>query len=254
MDVPVVVAVDEQHRRRPVIDVGHRRRVPRDDKGFGAVALLEASLEVLQLVRDVGRPVVDAVQVHARLEQVRVAREAERRQQPAVRTAPDADPRRVHARGLLQETTARHDILVLGRPGRAGMLGVLEVVAVTDSQAVVDRQHDEAVRGQVLVHRVGVAVVAHVRPAEHHLPGRSAVHEDDARLPGGAVLALEQLPVDEQAVGRAKGDPLRDHEAGPREFRRGGLAVQDARPRRAEVGHGDRTRPPGVGTHECEGT
>ena len=73
-------------------------------------------------------------------------------------------------------------VLIFGGARGPGMVGLLEVPAIADAEPIVHRQHDEAVRGEILVHRIGVAVVVHVVPAEQHLPRRPAVDEDDAGL------------------------------------------------------------------------
>ena len=110
----------------------------------------------------------------------------------------------VDARRGLQELGAGQHVLILGRAGEAGVVGMLEGAAVADAEAIVHRQHDEAVRGQILVHRIGVGVIVHVVPAEQHLPRRPAVDEDHRRLARRAVRALEQLAVHGQAVGAVK--------------------------------------------------
>ena len=80
-------------------------------------------------------------------------------------------------------------------------------------------QHNEAVARKILFHRVGVAVVVHVVPAEQHLPRRPAMHEHDARFRRarrrartGARGRHEQLPVYRRPVGCLERDMLRRHE------------------------------------------
>ena len=88
----------------------------------------------------------------------------------------------IDARQRLQEVRAGHHVLIFGGARVARVLGMMECAAVADAEPVVHRQHDETVRRQILVHRVGVAVVVHVVPAEQHLPRRPAVHEDHRGL------------------------------------------------------------------------
>ena len=76
-------------------------------------------------------------------------------------------------------------------------------------------------RRQVLIHRVAIAVVIHVVPAEQHLSRRSAVHEDHAGLlPRGFRAArIEQLTVDHHPIGGLELDLLRRYERLQRKFR-----------------------------------
>ena len=84
--------------------------------------------------------------------------------------------------------------------------------AVAGAAAVVDRQHVIAVRGEMLVHDIGVGIIAGRVEAGQHLPARAAVDEDQRRArPGPA--AAEQLAVDLDAVGGAEDDRLRRDEA-----------------------------------------
>ena len=95
-DVPVVVSVHEEHRRLPLIDRRDGRRLERGGAGVDAVP-----------------PQVDASDVHTRLEDVRVARESHRRDQPAIGEPPQPDPLGVHVGTRLQVLGRRVDVLVL---------------------------------------------------------------------------------------------------------------------------------------------
>ena len=72
-------------------------------------------------------------------------------------------------------------VVELARAGGAVVEGFAEVQAVADAAAVVDGQHDVALAGEVLIHRVGVVVVVHVVPAQQHLAARASVEEDQRR-------------------------------------------------------------------------
>ena len=93
LDVSVVVALDEQNRRSPRRDRRIGRRFPSELHDRARVVLLVA-LELRSpphRIVDVERPVVHAVKIYARLEDIRVARERKGREIAAVGTAPNAD-------------------------------------------------------------------------------------------------------------------------------------------------------------------
>ena len=119
---------------------------------------------------------------------------------------------RVHSGRVLEEMRARQHILIFRSACRPRMLGLLEFPSITDAETVIDRQHDEAVSGEILVHRIGVAVVVHVMPAEKHLPRRAAMHENDSGFGAASVLALKQLSMHKRAVGRIEGHGFWSHE------------------------------------------
>src|ERR1700722_2120503 len=133
------------------------------------------------------------VKVDSRFEDVRIAREPHRRQITAIGAAPDADAFRIDAGLLLQETRAGRDILIFGRAGRAPAIGLMKRATVTDTQTIVYRQHDEAMRSEILIHGIGIAVIAHVMPAQQHLPRRPAMHEYDAGLCPAVFWPAEDL-------------------------------------------------------------
>jgi len=121
--------------------------------------------------------------IHTRLEDVGIARECERRQIAAIGAAPDADAFGIDARLALQKMRAGLNVLIFGSAGVPRMIGLMEGAAVADAEAVIDRQHDEAVRRQILIHRIGVGVIIKIVPAEQHLSRRSAVNENNSGLP-----------------------------------------------------------------------
>ena len=96
------------------------------------------------------------------------------------------------------------------------MFALAEVEAIANAAAVVDREHDEALGCEVLVHRIGVGVVVHGGVAEEHLAIGAAVEEEDrgargvrgCRSAGEEELAVEVQAVDggeEDLAGRDEG-------------------------------------------------
>ena len=169
-----------------------------------------------------------AVQVDTGGEQVRGARQTERRQVPAVGAAPESDVRPVYLRPPPQIQAGSGDVAILGGALGSEVDGFAEFHAVADSAAIVHGQDDEAPAREVLVHRIGVAVVVHVMPAGQHLTPRSAVEEDDGGPPLSRlrVRGPEELGVDRQAVRGREDHGLGDDERGGREVRRGGAGSQ----------------------------
>jgi hypothetical protein len=120
-----------------------------------------------------------------------------RGEQPAIRQAPDTDPRRIDVGARLQVFARGEDVLVLGVAARVGVRGVPERPAIADAAPVVDREHDISLIGEPLVVRVRPVVELHVMITRQHLPNGTAVHEDDRRaaLAGLQVLGKEELIV-----------------------------------------------------------
>src|ERR1044071_6405808 len=116
-DVALVVAVDEEHGRAPLLDGADGRRFERDLLRVAAVVVDPRS------ARDALRPVVHAVHVYARGKEVGVARQSQRRQVASVRAAPEPDALVVDVRAAPQEARCGDDILVLGSPARATLRG-----------------------------------------------------------------------------------------------------------------------------------
>jgi hypothetical protein len=102
----------------------------------------------------------------------------------------------------LQEFRAGEHVLIFGGTRRPRMIGMMEFAAVADAEPVIDGKNDETVVGEILIHRIGIAVIVHVVPAEQHLPRRPAVHENDSGFRAGVVVARDQLPVNGHAIGR----------------------------------------------------
>ena len=190
-----------------------RRGVERDSRELRIVQPVVVGQERV----DAFVPVVDAVHVHAGREHVGRTRESHRGEIAAVRAAPQADARRVDVRPILHEEARAHHVAEFAAAGRAVVERFAELHPVADAAAVVDGEHDVALAGQPLVHRVGIPVVIHVVPAEEHLTPRPAVKEDHRRplVAGLQILRHEQLTVDRQAVGRREDRPVVARRAGP---------------------------------------
>src|SRR5207253_11207597 len=93
IDVAVVVALDEQYGRFPAAHGRDRRGIEGDLHGLVDVALFVALRLLVEELRDVAGPVVDAVEVDSGLEDVGVAGEPHRGEIAAVGASPDADLR-----------------------------------------------------------------------------------------------------------------------------------------------------------------
>src|ERR1051326_2464781 len=106
---------------------------------------------------------------------------------------------------------------------------MVEIVPVADTETIVHRQNNVAVGGEILIHRVRIRVVIHVVPAEQHLPGGTAVHEDDGGLLRRTTRALEQLTVDHRSVSGAEDDHLWCHELLGWEVRRDVIGGDETR-------------------------
>ena len=162
-----------------------------------------------------------AREVDAGLEDIGVARQRLRREQAAVRQAPDADAVRDRRPDATAGTCRRR-----ARPGtrrcrRRGVRRRAERPAVADAAAIVHRQHDVALAREPLIDAVRPVIELHVVVAEQHLPHGPAVHEDDRRplLARLDVLRQEQLVVDLEPVGRLRDHDLRLHVRVGRETR-----------------------------------
>ncbi len=121
----------------------------------------------------------------------------------------------------MQEAGSRHDILIFGGARETGVLGMMKRQAIADAETIVDRQHDETMRRQILIHGVAVAVVIHVTPTEQHLPRRPPVQKYHTRfsIAGFPGTPVEQLTVHQGSVSRLERDLLGRNELREREFR-----------------------------------
>jgi len=199
-DVRVVIAVDQEDGRPPVVDGSDGAAgagFGRDGVHLGEGALFPVGGVVFEV------PVVDAVEVDTGGEEVGVAREGEGGEIATVAAAPYADTFGVDAGERAKIVCGGENVVVLGAAVRAGIFALAEVEAVAYAAAVVDGKHDEALGREVLVHGVGVGVVAHGGVAEKHLAIGTAVEEEDggARGVGGCgSIGDEELAVEVEAV------------------------------------------------------
>src|SRR3984893_5923290 len=202
VNVAVVVAVDEQHGRPPGVHGGDRGRFVRELGELGGNIL---SVPVVR------RPIVDAMEVDAGGEDVRVAAQTQGGEITAVAATPEAHPCGIDVRAALQIFSGGNDVLVFSGAAAGAAWGFAEGAAVADSAAVVYREHHVSAAGQVLIHGVGVRVVVHVVPAEEHLTHRSAMHENQSwlLLTGLAVCGKKKLAVNLPTVGGVKNHLLR---------------------------------------------
>src|SRR5439155_10750868 len=122
-----------------------------------------------------------AGEVDAGHENIGIATERFGREQTAVRQAPNPDTRRIDVRPTLQILRAGDDVLILGVAASFGVRRLAERTTVADPAAVVDRQHDIALRREPLVVRIRPVVKLHVVVGRKHLTRRSAVYEHDRR-------------------------------------------------------------------------
>src|SRR6266487_3060544 len=80
------------------------------------------------------------------------------------------------------------------------MLRQAKRATITDSAAIIHRQHHIPTARKILIHRVRVVVVIKVMPAEQHLPHRPAMHKNQRRQFTRSIRRLEQLPMNLSAV------------------------------------------------------
>src|SRR5713101_1807693 len=118
---------------------------------------------------------MDAMDVYARREQIGIAPQSERGQVAAVTSAPESDAFAVHVAAGLQIFSSGHDVLVFFGAAARAARGFAKGAAVTDSAAVIQREHHVTAAGEILIHGVGIRVVVHVMPAEEHLAHGAAM-------------------------------------------------------------------------------
>src|SRR6476661_9428922 len=135
------------------------------------------------------------MKVSPRCKNVGVTSQCQRRQKSAIGSAPEPNPLRIDGCLAQKKPGPGHNVFILGGPSPTRVLGLPESAAIHDSQSIIYREHDVPLAGQVLIHRVGVVVVVHVVEAEHHLPHRSTMSEDQSRAGLVSSWRDEQLAV-----------------------------------------------------------
>ena len=153
-----------------------------------------------------------AVKIDSGSEDVRVARQAERRQITAIRSAPQANSLLVNIITLAKVLRAGHDVLIFRSAARATMLGHAKAAAVADAAAIIHRQDHVAAAGEILIHRVRVVVVIKILPAEQHLPHRPTMHENERGHLARRSCGLEQLSMNFSSISRFEDNLLWDDE------------------------------------------
>ncbi len=193
--VAVVIAVDEQDGRFPFFDLRDRGRLIGDVFWVYGIA-----------------PEVHARNVYAGGEEVGIARQCLRRQDAAIRQAPDTDAFGVYVGAAVQVFARRQHVLIFRIAALAAARRIAEILAVANAAAIVDRQHDVALIRQILIDGVSHVIEVPVMIAEQHLPLRAAVNEDErgAALAGPQVFGQEELVVELQAVFGGEQNIFRD--------------------------------------------
>src|SRR5712691_8606798 len=157
LDVAIVVAVNQQHRRFPFVHRRDWRRLARESRSIWR-------FDRQRQARDALTPVMHAVKINSSSEDVRVARQAQRRQVTSVRSPPQPDALFVNVVALTQILRASDDILILRRAARAAMLRQPKAATVADAAAIIHRKNRVAATRQILIHRVRVVIVIKVMP------------------------------------------------------------------------------------------
>src|SRR6266446_422401 len=99
------------------------------------------------------------MEIHAGGKDVGVARQTEGGEVASVASSPQADTRWVNIGPALKIFSTSDDVFVFAGAAACTARSFTERAAIAYAAAVVDRQHDVAAAGQILVHRVGICVV-----------------------------------------------------------------------------------------------
>src|ERR1700738_3512868 len=202
VDVAIVIAVDEKHRRLPRFNGGDRGRL------VSELGQLLRNVFAIPIIRG---PIVNAVEVYPGGEDIRIAREAHGREEPAVATAPKANSRGIDIGAALKVFSSGDDVFVFGGAAAGTPWSFAKGATVADAAAIVDREHNVSAASEILIHRVGIRVVIHVVPAEKHLAYRPAVHEDEGGLLflSTSIRRKKELAVNFDAIGGVENYLLR---------------------------------------------
>jgi len=147
VNVAIVIAVNEEHRRFPTVDRCHGRRIVRE--------LGELRRDIFA-VPIVGGPIVHAVKIDTRREEIRISRKAERGEITAVTATPQADTRGVHVSARLQIFSGGDYILIFAGTSSSTAGSLAKSAAVSDAAAIVHGEDDVATTRKILVHGVGI--------------------------------------------------------------------------------------------------
>src|ERR1700677_3428751 len=104
-------------------------------------------------------PIVYAVQIHPGSKQIRISRQPERRQVAPVTAAPQSNPLGVDVGTITQKCGRGQQIVILARARGTYSVGFAEREPIADSRTIVERQNDITAAREVLIERIGIAVV-----------------------------------------------------------------------------------------------
>src|ERR1700756_770872 len=99
------------------------------------------------------------MEVHPGRKNIGVARQTESGEVASVASSPQADARRVNIRAALKILAGSDDVFVFACAAACTPGSFTKRAAIAYTAAVVDRKHDVAAAGQILVHGVGICVV-----------------------------------------------------------------------------------------------
>jgi hypothetical protein len=192
LDVAIIIAMNQQHRRPPPGDPRHRRRLTCLLHRLGRIVPSPGS-------KPRGRPVVNAVKIDSRGKHVRVPRQTQSGQISTVPSSPESDASRIDLRPRPQVIACGHDVLVFrgtsGSPARC----FPKSTSISGSAAKIHAEHSIPTAGEVLIHPVGIVVVIHVVPSQEHLPDRPASMNITA---GSRPAGLASAPAGHESPGR----------------------------------------------------
>src|SRR5258706_12626870 len=173
VDVAIVIAVDEKHRRLPCFDGGDWRRL------VSELGQRRRNVLSIPIVRG---PIVNAVEIDAGSEDIRVTREAHRGEEPTVTATPKADTRRIDIGPALKIFSGGDDVSVFGGAAACATRRFSEGTAITNAAAIVHREQNVPTPAQTPIHPVGIRWVIHVAPAAPNFADGSAGPETHTRV------------------------------------------------------------------------
>src|SRR6185437_1565806 len=154
----IVISLDQQHRRVPGLYGGEWRRFPRKTPAGVGIGRSIGNGKILRII-DV--PVMHSGHVDPGGIQIRGTGQGKGSQKTTPASAPNANVGRFYIAAALQIESRSLDITELTGASCAVMKGFAKIQPITDSTAIVDGKHNVSLTGQVLVHGVGVGVIAH---------------------------------------------------------------------------------------------
>src|SRR5262245_15977347 len=107
---------------------------------------------------DCGPSVMNAVNIDAGREDIRIASQRQCSQSAAERRAPDSNAARIDVGPGLKVFASLKDVAIFRGASRAGIVGKLECLAVSDTETVIDREDNEAAAREILIGSVIIGV------------------------------------------------------------------------------------------------